>query len=331
MLLESKWPEGGPRREPPFREKQGREAAGDPAPTDLLRGLGQFPLTSLNSFSQHKIQGDEAQFKGLLPGESAVREATQNTFRMKAQATRAAMTTAVITMATGNALGERQTSLSNKPRAGRQGGVLFPPTFSLVARLWPRGRAPEGRNGGRVTGRQPFLTWSCPDPPASAQLTQAKASPFLTQALLPSELLSCCSPPPPPPPCEHPRHSAPAPSCLWRCSRHLSPDPSPTPLPFPTPGLQQRGSIISLLCSLTAQSSAYHIVGALNILGGETPLQTRRPESGRAREVQTGARPGGNLSYIAHRPTTPQPPIYASSRFQCSRTEKGKFNTAERT
>lgn len=208
MLLESKWPEGGPHREPPFREKQGREAAGDPAPTDLLRGLGQFPLTSLNSFSQHKIQGDEAQFKGLLPGESAVREATQNTFRMKAQATRAAMTTAVITMATGNALGERQTSLSNKPRAGRQGGVLFPPTFSLVARLWPRGRAPEGRNGGRVTGRQPFLTWSCPDPPASAQLTQAKASPFLTQALLPSELLSCCSPPPPPPPCEHPRLSA---------------------------------------------------------------------------------------------------------------------------
>lgn len=59
LLLESKWPEGGPRREPPFREKQGREAAGDPAPTDLLRGLGQFPLTSLNSFSQHKIQGDE--------------------------------------------------------------------------------------------------------------------------------------------------------------------------------------------------------------------------------------------------------------------------------
>lgn len=114
------------------------------------------------------------------------------------------MTTAVITMAAGNALGERRTSLSNKPRAGRQGGVLFPPTFSLVARLWPRGRAPEGRNGGRVTGRQPFLTWSCPDPPASAQLTQAKASPFLTQALLPSELLSCCSPPHP-----HPRASTP--------------------------------------------------------------------------------------------------------------------------
>lgn len=214
MLLESKWPEGGPRREPPFREKQGREAAGDSAPTDLLRGLGQFPLTSLNSFSQHKIQGDEAQFKGLLPGESAVREATQNTFRMKAQATRAAMTTAVITMATGNALGERQTSSSNKPRAGRQGGVLFPPTFSLVARLWPRGRAPEGRNGGRVTGRQPFLTWSCPDPPASAQLTQAKASPFLTQALLPSELLSCCSPPPTPTPVRAPPAQQPHSSLL---------------------------------------------------------------------------------------------------------------------
>lgn len=230
MLLESKWPEGGPRREPPFREKQGREAAGDPAPTDLLRGLGQFPLTSLNSFSQHKIQGDEAQFKGLLPGESAVREATQNTFRMKAQATRAAMTTAVITMATGNALGERQTSLSNKPRAGRQGGVLFPPTFSLVARLWPRGRAPEGRNGGRVTGRQPFLTWSCPDPPASAQLTQAKASPFLTQALLPSELLSCCSPPHP-----HPRASTPGTALGSLLPLALLTSPLPRPLPNSTP------------------------------------------------------------------------------------------------
>lgn len=231
MLLESKWPEGGPLREPPFREKQGREAAGDPAPTDLLRGLGQFPLTSLNSFSQHKIQGDEAQFKGLLPGESAVREATQNTFRMKAQARRAAMTTAVITMATGNALGERQTSLSNKPRAGRQGGVLFPPTFSLVARLWPRGRAPEGRNGGRVTGRQPFLTWSCPDPPASAQLTQAKASPFLTQALLPSELLSCCSPPPTPTPVRAP----PAQSSGSLLPLALLTSPLPRPLPNSTP------------------------------------------------------------------------------------------------
>lgn len=68
-----------------------------------------------------------------------------------------------------------------------------------------------------------------------------------------------------------------------------------------------------------AQSSAYHIAGALNICGGVTPLQMRRPESGHAREVQTGARPGGNHSHITvcHRPTTPQPPIYASPRFQC--------------
>lgn len=152
------------------------------------------------------------------------------------------MTTAVITMATGNALGERQTSLSNKPRAGRQGGVLFPPTFSLVARLWPRGRAPEGRNGGRVTGRQPFLTWSCPDPPASAQLTQAKASPFLTQALLPSELLSCCSPPHPHPRASTPRHSSHTAACSLLLGRPgsllplaLLTSPLPRPLPNSTP------------------------------------------------------------------------------------------------
>lgn len=149
MLLESKWPEGGPRREPPFCEKQGREAAGDPAPTDLLRGLGQFPLTSLNSFFQRKMQGDEAQFTGLLPGESAVREATQNTFRMKAQARRAAMTTAVITMATGNALGERQTSLSNKPRAGRQGGR------PLSSNILPGGQTLAPWEGTRGSERRP--------------------------------------------------------------------------------------------------------------------------------------------------------------------------------
>lgn len=155
-----------------------------------------------------------------------------------------------------------------------------------VARLWPCGRTPEGRNGGRVTGRQPFLTRLCRDPPVSARLTQAKAGPFLTQALLSSELFSCRSPPTQAPLAQQPPHcssATPASSCLWRCSSscplslghpypqyhftHSSPSGSAhitAPQTPPSPprslfllagahGLQQRRSIVSLLCSLMAR------------------------------------------------------------------------------